>query len=148
VPLAIGGSIVLLAIGGSIVLLAIGGPLVPPAIECWAQMIMIDQTKRLSEPLRWTRAGRLAVIAAGVSLLIAVASVAVVASRSGSGRHAGCIEVTFASTLGAAMIHPCGARARALCANPADDPAAAAHGALREACRQAGLPYGRPAVAG
>jgi hypothetical protein len=109
---------------------------------------MIDQNKRLSEPLRWTRAGRIAVVAAGALLLAALATVAVIASTSGSGRRAGCIEVTFASTLGAAVIHPCGARARALCANPADNPAAAAHGALREACRQARLPYGRPATAG
>jgi hypothetical protein len=111
-------------------------------------MVMIDQNKRLSEPLRWTRAGRVAVIAAGALLLAALATVAVIASTSGSGRRAGCIEVTFASTLGAAVIHPCGARARALCANPADNPAAAAHGALREACRQAGLPYNSSSTAG
>jgi hypothetical protein len=111
-------------------------------------MVMTGQNKRSSEPLRWTRAGRIAVIAAGALLLVALATVAVIASTSGSGRRAGCIEVTFASTLGAAVIHPCGARARALCANPAENPAAAANGALREACRQAGLPYGRPGGAG
>ncbi len=111
-------------------------------------MVMIDQNKRLSEPLRWTRAGRIAVIAAGALLLAALATVAVIASTSGSARRAGCIEVTFASTLGAAVIHPCGAKARALCANPAENPAAAAHEALRDACRQASLPYGRAAVAG
>lgn len=106
-------------------------------------MIMTDQSKRLSEPLRWTRTGRLAVIAASALLLAAVATVAVIASTSGSGRRAGCIEVTFASSLGGAVIRPCGARARTVCANPAENPAAAAHDALREACRQAGLPYGR-----
>jgi len=111
-------------------------------------MVMIDQNKRLSEPLRWTRMGRIAVIVAGALLLAALATVVVIASTSGSGRRVGCIEVTFASTLGAAVIHPCGAKARALCANPAENPAAAAHEALREACRQAGLPYGRPAGAG
>jgi hypothetical protein len=110
-------------------------------------MVMIDQNKRLSEPLRWTRAGRIAVIAAAGLLVAALLAVVVVAARSDSGRRAGCIEVTFPSTLGAAVIHPCGARARALCANPADNPPAAAHGALREACRQANLPYGR-AIAG
>jgi hypothetical protein len=111
-------------------------------------MVMIDQNKRLSEPLRWTRAGRVAVIAAGALLLVALATVAVLASTSSSGRRAGCIEVTFASTLGAAVIHPCGAKARALCAKPAENPAAAAHEALREACRQAGLPYGSVTGAG
>jgi hypothetical protein len=111
-------------------------------------MVMIDQNKRLSEPLRWTRVGRVAVVAAGALLVAALATVAVLAATNGTGRHAGCIEVTFASTLGAAVIHPCGARARELCANPAENPAAAAHDALREACRQAKLPYGRAKAAG
>lgn len=110
-------------------------------------MVMMDQSKRLSEPLRWTRGGRVAVIAAGALLLAALVTVAVIASTSGA-RRAGCIEVTFASTLGAAVIHPCGAKARTLCANPAENPAAAAHNALRDACRQAGLPYGRATTAG
>jgi hypothetical protein len=111
-------------------------------------MVMFDQNRRLSEPLRWTRAGRIAVIAAGALLLAALATVAVIASTSGSARRAGCIEVTFASTLGAAVIHPCAAAARRLCADPAENPAAAAHDALREACRQANLPYGRSSAAG
>jgi hypothetical protein len=106
-------------------------------------MVMQEQAKRLSEPLRWTRTSRLAVIAACVVLVAALATVAVVVETS-TGRRAGCIEVTFASTLGAAAIHPCGAQARALCANPAANPAAAAHGHLLDACHQAGLPYGRP----
>jgi hypothetical protein len=106
-------------------------------------MIMMDQSKRLREPLRWPRTGRLALIAASVVFLIAVATVAVIASTSGPSRRAGCIEVTFASTLGAAVIHPCGAVARRLCANPSENPAVAAHGALREACKRANLPYDR-----
>jgi hypothetical protein len=110
-------------------------------------MVMQEQAKRLSEPLRWTRSARLAVVAVSVVLLMAAATVAVLASTKG-GRQAGCIEVTFASTLGAAVIHPCGSRARSLCAIPAENPAAAAHGALREACRQAGLPYGSARATG
>jgi hypothetical protein len=106
-------------------------------------MVMQDQAKRLSEPLRWTRTSRWAVIVACAVLVAALAVVAVVAETKGSGKRAGCIEVTFASTLGAAAIHPCGERARALCANPAENPAAMAHGHLLEACREAGLPYGR-----
>jgi hypothetical protein len=109
-------------------------------------MVMQEQSKRLSEPLRWTRGGKLAVLSACVVLLAALATVAVLASTSGS-RPAGCIEVTFPSTLGAAVIHPCGARASELCANPSENPAVAAHDALRDACRQAGLRYG-PAAAG
>jgi hypothetical protein len=103
---------------------------------------MIDQSKRLSEPLRWTRAGRLAVLAVAVALLVAVVAVAVIASTSSSPQRAGCIEVTYASTLGGATMHACGSRARYTCARPAENPAAAAGGVLREACRRAGLPYG------
>ena len=106
-------------------------------------MVMQDQAKRLSEPLRWTRASRWAVIVACVVLVASLAVVAVVAETKGTGTRPGCIEVTFASTLGAAAIHPCGERARTLCANPAENPAAMAHGHLLEACRKAGLPYGR-----
>jgi hypothetical protein len=111
-------------------------------------MIMMDQSKRLSEPLRWTRTSRLAVIAACALLVASLATVAVVAATRGTASRAGCIEVTFASTLGAAAIHPCGAQARTLCAKPADNPAAVAHGHLLEACRQAGLPYGQAAGTG
>jgi hypothetical protein len=111
-------------------------------------MVMFDQNRRLSEPLRWTPAGRVAVIAAGALLLAALVAVAVIASTSGAGKRADCIEVTFASTLGAAAVHPCGDRARTMCANPAENPALAAHNALREACRKAALPYGQEAIAG
>jgi hypothetical protein len=110
-------------------------------------MVMQEQSRRLSQPLRWTRAGRLAVLGAAALMLAALAVVAVLASTTGS-RQAGCIEVTYASSLGAALMHPCGAHAREACAQPGQYPAAAAHGALREACRQAGLPYGRSATAG
>jgi hypothetical protein len=86
--------------------------------------------------------GRLAVIAASALLLAAIATAVVMSTTNGSSRRAGCIEVTFASSLGAAVMHPCGAHARQACAHPAEYPGAAAYGALREACRQAGLPYG------
>ncbi len=105
-------------------------------------MIMVDQSKRLSQPLGWTRAGRLAVIAVGASLVAAVVAIVVLASTSGSSVRPGCIEVTYASSLGGALMHPCGSHAREACARPRQYPAAAAHGALREACRRAGLAYG------
>lgn len=111
-------------------------------------MVMQEQSKRLSEPLRWTKGGRIAVIAVASLLIAAMVTVAVIASTSGSSRRPGCIEVTFASTLGAAVIRPCGSRASELCAHPGENPAAAAHDALREACRQAGLPYGRANATG
>jgi hypothetical protein len=105
-------------------------------------MIMVGHSKRLRQPLRWTRAGRLGVIAVS-ALLLAVVAVGVVLASTSSPRLApGCIEVTFASTLGAAAVHQCGSSARHTCAFPAQSPGLAAGGALRDACRRARLPYG------
>jgi hypothetical protein len=104
-------------------------------------MIMIDQSKRLSQPLRWTRSGRLAVGAVAAAFVAAVAVVAVIAS-TGSSLRRGCIEVTFPSTLGAAVTRQCDGQARQTCASPRANPGLAAHGALRAACLRAGLKYG------
>jgi hypothetical protein len=104
-------------------------------------MVMQEQSKRLAQPLQWTGAGRVAVIV--TVLVLAVGTVvAVIASTGKETLAPGCIQVTFASTLGAAVERRCGAHAREACAAPAQNPALAAHGALREACRKAGLPYG------
>jgi hypothetical protein len=104
-------------------------------------MVMHEQSRRLSEPLRWTRAGTIAV--ALVVLVLAAGTVVAVVASSGAKRlPRGCIEVTFASTLGGASERLCGKLARQACATPAQNPALAAHGALRDACRKAGLPYG------
>jgi hypothetical protein len=103
-------------------------------------MVMQEQSKRLAQPLQWTGAGRVAVIVTVLVLAIGTV-VAVVASTGKETLAPGCIQVTFASTLGAAVVHPCGARAREVCAKPADNPGLAEHGKLRDACRRAGLPY-------
>ena len=108
---------------------------------------MHEQSRRLSQPLRWTRAGRLAVIVVAV-LLIGGTIATVIASSGTTKLRPGCIEVTFASTLGAAVQRPCGAHAREVCAHPGENPGLAEHGALREACRKAGLPYGAAVSAG
>jgi hypothetical protein len=100
-------------------------------------MVMIEQSRRISEPLRWTRAGRLAVTALAACLAAAVAATVLYAILGGfaaSGRR-GCVELTFASTTGGARLQACGTRARALCASGARGVPAAA---LREACRRAG----------
>ena len=104
---------------------------------------MQDQSKRLSQPLQWTRASRWAVAAAVLVLAIAGAVAAVVGSTSGTPAHKGCIEVTVPSTLGGAVVRQCGVTARQTCAHPASDPGLAANGALRDACQRAGLAYGR-----
>jgi hypothetical protein len=102
-------------------------------------MIMFDQSRRLSEPLRWGRRERTA-----VAMLIAVAAIALLGFvayglTSGAKARADCVDITFASTLGGAKIHQCGAQARSLCAKPN-----ALHGLehqLEEACKRAGFPF-------
>jgi hypothetical protein len=103
---------------------------------------MVGQQKRLSEPLRWPRGARTALAGAAASLVAAAIAVVLIASANAPKHRAGCIEVTFASTLGAAVTHACAARAREMCADPAENPGLAAHGALEAACRKARLPYG------
>lgn len=103
-------------------------------------MIMIDQSKRLSEPLRWGRRERTAVAALLACVVIAVIGLGAYAVSSGAPARRDCIEVTFASTLGGATEHACGAQARRVCATPGGFKSVAAE--LRAACRRAGFPYG------
>jgi hypothetical protein len=103
-------------------------------------MIMMDQSKRLSEPLRWGRRERTAVAALLACVVLAVIGLGAYAVTSGSPTRRDCIEVTFASTLGGATEHACGVRARAVCASPGAFKGVAAE--LRAACRRAGFPFG------
>ncbi|HUA12427.1 MAG TPA: hypothetical protein VMA83_10525 [Solirubrobacteraceae bacterium] len=98
-------------------------------------MILVGQQKRLSEPMQWGWRER-SVVSGVLAVLIAVA--VVLALTTGSTTHRGrCVEVTFASTLGAARIEQCGAKARALCAHPGRLPHLRAQ--VEVACRRAGL---------
>jgi hypothetical protein len=103
---------------------------------------MVGQQKRLSEPLRWTRGAKIALGGAIACMLAAIVAVIIVASANAPRHRAGCIEVTFPSTLGAAVTHACGTKAKRMCADPAENPGLTAHGLLQAACRRAGLPYG------
>jgi hypothetical protein len=106
-------------------------------------MIMFDQSRRLSEPLRWGRRERVAIAVVLSCLALALIGLGVYALTGPSkGESAGCIDVTFASTLGGTTLYACGHRARELCASPASNPGAVAEGALKAACRRAGYPYG------
>jgi hypothetical protein len=106
-------------------------------------MIMIDRSRRLSEPLHWGRREKTAVAVAAVCMALAVIGLGVYALVGPSrGASAGCIDVTFASTLGGTNLHACGQRARELCASPASNPGAVADGALRASCHRARYPYG------
>jgi hypothetical protein len=103
-------------------------------------MIMFDQSRRLSEPLRWGRRERTAVAALLACVVLAVAGLGAYALIGGAPARKDCIEVTFASTLGGATEHACGGRARTVCATPGAFKSVAAE--LRASCRRAGFPVG------
>ncbi len=101
---------------------------------------MFEQARRVREPLGWGRRER--VIVATVVTVVAALALALVgyALTSGGPARRGCVEITFASTLGGAHVHECGARARAICASPGAYREAADE--LRASCTRAGYRYG------
>ncbi|MGO8904865.1 MAG: hypothetical protein ACLQMH_04490 [Solirubrobacteraceae bacterium] len=101
-------------------------------------MIMHDQSRRLSEPLRWGRREKTVVAILLGCVLLAAAGLGAFALTSGAPARADCISVTFASTLGGAEVHACGSRARRICASGAFR---GIEEELRAACRRAGFPY-------
>jgi hypothetical protein len=107
-------------------------------------MIMQDQSKRLSEPLRWGRREKTAVAILLSCLVVALIGLGVYALATGGGgstERADCIRVNFASTLGGADLHGCGPQARRICASGSFRNI---QPELREACRKAGFPYVAP----
>jgi hypothetical protein len=86
---------------------------------------------------RWILRGAGAAVVA-----IVVALVVSFATSSPRSAH-GCVHVTVASSMGAQPVDGCGAKARALCAQP-DAYAGLLRSELRLACRQAGLAAARP----
>jgi hypothetical protein len=102
-------------------------------------MIMMDQSRRLSEPPRWGRRERIIVAVLLTCVALAVVGLGAFALTSGAPPRKDCIEVTFASTLGAGVEHACGEQARTVCATPG---AAKSIGEeLRAACVRAGFPF-------
>jgi hypothetical protein len=101
-------------------------------------MIMIDRSRRLSEPLHWGRREKLAVGAVLACAVLALAALGIYALTSGSPARRDCVEVTFASTLGGATLHACGGRARQVCASGGSRGIEAE---LRAACARAGFPF-------
>jgi hypothetical protein len=101
-------------------------------------MIMQDQSRRLSEPLRWGRRERTVIAVLASCVLLAAIGLGAYALTSGAPARRDCVEVTFASTLGGATVHACGARARAVCASGAFKGVAKE---LRAACLRAGFPF-------
>src|SRR5438552_6764252 len=105
-------------------------------------MIMMDRSRRLAQPLRWGRREKVAVGALLACVVLAVAALVTYSLTSGSRARGRCVDVTFASTVGAATVHACGAKARSVCASGAF---AGIERELSAACRRAGFPF-RPAA--
>jgi len=103
---------------------------------------MYEQSRRLSEPLSWGRREKTIVALALSVLALAIAALGVFAFTSGSPARGDCITVTFASTLGGAQLHGCGAQGRAICASGSFRHIEAE---LETACRRAGFPFRRAA---
>jgi hypothetical protein len=105
-------------------------------------MVMVGQHKRLAEPMSGRQKRGLAIALVVLALAIAGGTVYAVTSNDSFGTsHNGCVSLTIASSLGAAVIHKCGSDAKALCAaaQTASDPVSRA---LRPQCVLAGY---RPA---
>jgi hypothetical protein len=101
----------------------------------------MDQSERLSKPLQWTRAGKLAVIVVAACLVLGMAGLGIhaLATPGRAGAKQGCIDVTFPSTLGAANLYACGARARSYCASPGAYKGI--EDLMRQACGRAGYAF-------
>jgi hypothetical protein len=101
-------------------------------------MIMENRSRRLAEPLRWGRREKAAVGALVACVVLVVAALGVYALTSGAPARRDCVEVTFASTVGGATLHACGARARQVCASGGFR---GIEQELRNACGRAGLAF-------
>jgi hypothetical protein len=102
-------------------------------------MIMENRSRRLSEPLRWGRREKAVVAVLTGCLLLGLLALGGFALTSGSKEPRDCVDITFASTLGAARMHACGTRAKTLCAAPRASKEIAQ--SLRQACGRAGYPF-------
>jgi hypothetical protein len=104
-------------------------------------MIMFEQSRRLSQPLRWGRREKTVVAVLLGAVVLALVGLGAYALSSGSSARRDCIDVTVASTLGGAEVRGCGTQARRICTSGAFRSIAPE---LREACLRARLPYVAP----
>jgi hypothetical protein len=102
-------------------------------------MIMENRSKRLSEPLSWGRREKTVVAVLASCIVVVLIGLGAFALTSGSKEPKDCVDITFASTLGAARMHACGAHAKILCAAPQASKEIAQP--LKQACRRAGFPF-------
>lgn len=99
---------------------------------------MFEQSRRLSEPLRWGRRERAVAAVLLSCVALAVAGLVAYGLTSGARARRDCVSVTFASTLGGAELSGCGAQAKRICASGSFHSIEAE---LRAACRRAGFPF-------
>jgi hypothetical protein len=105
-------------------------------------MVMQEQARRLSEPLSWGKREKAAIAVLLSALVLGLVALGLHTLKTHNGAEpADCIRVTFASTLGGADLHQCGAQARRICAS-GDFRSIAAD--LQKACERAGFPYRAP----
>ncbi len=100
-------------------------------------MIMHEQSRRLSQPLRWGRREKTIVGILLACVVLGLAGLGAFALSSGSAGRKDCVSLTFASTLGGGRLHACGSEGRSICASPASYRAYGAD--LRAACAHAGF---------
>jgi hypothetical protein len=100
-------------------------------------MIMFDQSRRLSEPLRWGRREKTASAVLLSCVALALIGLGAYALTSGAPARRDCIEPDLREHARAArVLHDCGARARRVCASGDPLPATASPQELRSACRR------------
>jgi hypothetical protein len=104
-------------------------------------MIMEARAKRLATPLQWGRREKAAVGGVLAALVVALAALGAYALSSGGPARKDCVDVTFASTLGAAKVKGCGAQARRICGSGSFRSISSE---LAAACRRAGFAYKPP----
>ncbi len=101
-------------------------------------MVMQEQARRLSEPLRWGRREKTAIGIFGAIVAAAAIALIVFALSSGAPARADCVTLNFANTLGGSEVKACGSKAQTLCGSGAYPNVA---DQMRSQCTKAGFVY-------
>jgi hypothetical protein len=104
-------------------------------------MVMFEQSRRLSQPLRWGRREKTLIALVLACALLAAGALLAFGLSSGAPARADCIDLSFPSTLGAAEVKGCGAEARTLCASGAYK---GIKHEMQLACERAGFAFRAP----
>ena len=102
-------------------------------------MVMQEQARRLSEPLRFGRRERTVIAVLLSCTALALIGLVAYGLTSGAAPRRDCVNVTFASTLGGAALKGCGPKARSICAHGGQFPALRHE--LQAACARAGFAF-------